>query len=114
MHITILSVLFLIVSAVSANIVPKDPSEVMHFEKTNESELGGSCEYDGLRGICTEMEKCAKFKQNSSSSSTKAANDPCANVRKTMVVCCINTADRKRPRVDSSTEEMSTDTIENV
>uniref|UniRef100_A0A182U5Y6 Uncharacterized protein n=1 Tax=Anopheles melas TaxID=34690 RepID=A0A182U5Y6_9DIPT len=113
MHITIPSVLLLIVSAVSANIVPKDPSEVMHFEKTNESELGGSCEYDGLRGICTEMEKCAKFKQNSSST-TKAAKDPCANVRKTMVVCCISTADRKRPRVDSSTEEMSTDTIENV
>uniref|UniRef100_A0A182UQD7 Uncharacterized protein n=1 Tax=Anopheles merus TaxID=30066 RepID=A0A182UQD7_ANOME len=112
MHITILSVLFLIVSAVSANIVPKDPSEMMHFEKTNESELGGSCEYDGLQGICTEMEKCAKFKQHNSS--TKAANDPCANVRKTMVVCCISTAEPKRPRVDSSTEEMSTDTIENV
>uniref|UniRef100_A0A182JNP5 Clip domain-containing protein n=1 Tax=Anopheles christyi TaxID=43041 RepID=A0A182JNP5_9DIPT len=110
MHFTLFCVLCLIVTGGYAHFVPKDASEMINFPKTNEFSLGSQCQKDGLQGTCKEMEKCTLYAQIRA----KAENDPCLNLLQTIVVCCINSTATGSPRLDSSSEEVSTDRIQNA
>lgn len=112
MRCTNVTALFLVLTiyTVAANVVPKHRSEIMQFPKTVENNLGSQCQFDGLQGVCTEMGNCAKYVRQG----PKADNDPCLNLRHTVVICCSNPpAAPKRTRAETSSEESSTDTIGN-